>query len=114
MQRLFNLTKRLIPRISDTELIALRSGTTSLDREIFSGSVSLPKNHHNNFNDREGKFYNETVDKVLNKYGSTPVYDYKRPSNNIMNHLGKEKFFSFIIGEQYSGLNFVQILNQEY
>ena len=106
MQRLFNLTKRLIPRISDTELIALRSGTTSLDREIFSGSVSLPKNHHNNFNDREGKFYNETVDKVLNKYGSTPVYDYKRPSNNIMNHLGKEKFFSFIIGEQYSGLNF--------
>ena len=34
MQRLFNLTKRLIPRISDTELIALRSGTTSLDLNL--------------------------------------------------------------------------------
>ena len=38
---IFNRVKKIIPRISDTELIALRSGTTSLDREIYSGSVNL-------------------------------------------------------------------------
>ena len=38
---IFNRVKKIIPRISDTELIALRSGTTCLDREIYSGSVNL-------------------------------------------------------------------------
>ena len=32
---IFRSVKKLIPRISDTEMIALQSGTTSIDREIF-------------------------------------------------------------------------------
>ena len=36
----FKIVKRLIPKISDTELIALRSGTTSLDKNIFEGVVN--------------------------------------------------------------------------
>lgn len=39
---LFKKVKSIIPRISSTELIALRSGTTSLDKEIFSGKVKYP------------------------------------------------------------------------
>ena len=39
---LFNFVKRKIPRISETELIALRSGSTSLDRSILEGNVILP------------------------------------------------------------------------
>ena len=106
MQRLFNYTKKLIPKISNTELIALRSGTTSIDREIFNGFVSLPSNSHKVFNEKEDNFYNSTVENILKKYGSKIVYDYQRPSLAIMNHLGKKKFFSFIIDEKYSGLKF--------
>ena len=40
MKYLFNLAKNLLPKISETELIALRSGTTSLDRDIMSGIVN--------------------------------------------------------------------------
>ena len=36
---LFKLVKRKIPKISDTELIALRSGNTSIDRDILSGTI---------------------------------------------------------------------------
>ena len=36
---LFRLVKRIIPRISETELIALRSGTTCIDTDIFKGKV---------------------------------------------------------------------------
>ena len=36
-RRLFNFVKNKIPRISDTELIALRSGDTSIDRQILNG-----------------------------------------------------------------------------
>ena len=39
----FNRIKSIIPRISDTELIALRSGTVSIDREIFQGNVKIPE-----------------------------------------------------------------------
>ena len=40
---IFNYVKRQIPKISATELIALRSGNTALDREILLGKVNLPK-----------------------------------------------------------------------
>ena len=40
-KNIFKIVKKIIPRISDTELIALRSGTTSLDKNIFEGKVNL-------------------------------------------------------------------------
>ena len=43
MNSIFRFTKRIIPQISDTELIALRSGTTSIDRDIFRGTVPIKK-----------------------------------------------------------------------
>ena len=39
----FNRVKKIIPKISDTELIALKSGTTCIDRNIFEGKVKYPK-----------------------------------------------------------------------
>ena len=37
---IYKNVKKIIPRISETELLALRSGTTSIDREIFLGKVN--------------------------------------------------------------------------
>ena len=42
-KRLFDKVKSILPKISDTELIALRSGTTSMDRDIFKGKVNAVK-----------------------------------------------------------------------
>jgi len=41
MSKIFNIAQKLLPRISKTELIALRSGTVSVDREIISGKVNI-------------------------------------------------------------------------
>ena len=41
--RLFNFVKNKIPKISPTELIALCSGNTSLDRSILMGKLEFPK-----------------------------------------------------------------------
>ena len=97
---IFSIVKRLIPRISETELIALRSGTTSLDRQIFNGSV----NTQINFKSHELKFDNNKIDELLKKYKDDIVY----PNDNddeIVKYLGKNKFFSFIIDEKYEGTN---------
>ena len=42
MKLLFNKVRNIIPKISETELIALRSGTASIDRSIFKGKVIYP------------------------------------------------------------------------
>ena len=41
--RLFNSVKQLIPKISSTEMIALKSGNTSIDRDILLGKFNFPK-----------------------------------------------------------------------
>ena len=40
MNSLFNTARKLLPRISETEMIALRSGTVSLDRNIMANTVN--------------------------------------------------------------------------
>ena len=102
MRKVFTHIKKIIPRISETELVALRSGTTSIDREIFQGKVNIPVNNHPSFNDEEQHFYNK-ADTLLSKYRSNPTYDYLNPNSNIIKDIAKQKFFSFIIDKEYGG-----------
>ena len=97
----FNSVKKLIPKISETELIALRSGTTSLDRQIFEGKVTLDniKKTKTKF-----KFDENKINELLTKYKDDKVYPNDN-DNEIIKFLGKNKFFSFIIDEKYGGTN---------
>ena len=95
---IFNFVKKLIPKISETELIALRSGTTSLDRDIFNGRVNLP---NKNEDSKDVKFTNY-ANNLLQKYGSQKVFP-SEDSNQILEDIKKNKFFSLIIDEKYNG-----------
>lgn len=102
-QTLFNYVARLVPKISETELVALRTGNTSLDRMIYQGKVVLPSQKANN-NDQKNKIWNQKVDKLLQQFPTKKVY----PNPNwkkITDYLGHNKFFSFIIDEKYEGSN---------
>jgi acyl-CoA dehydrogenase len=99
--RIFNIVKKLIPKISDTELIALRSGTTSLDRQIFNGYVNTKINFKSI---QANKFDENKIDELVSKYKNDIVYP-NTNNNEIINFLGKNKFFSFIIDEKYQGTN---------
>ena len=50
---IFNSVKNIIPKISETELIALRSGGTHIDRYIFIGKV--PSNLWKNKNKKKNE-----------------------------------------------------------
>lgn len=98
--RLFNGVKRIIPRISDTELIALRSGGVSLDRDIFSGKIDYTKLVKVD-EITENKMLEKTRS-ILRKYGESNVY----PSGNIkniMSDLGSSGFLGMIIDKNYGG-----------
>ena len=94
---LFNQVKKIIPRISKTELIALRTGTVSIDGDIFKGSVNTQ-----NIKPNEERTFNKTIiESILEKYQDTKVYSNK--INNILDDLCVNKMFSFIIPKKYGG-----------
>jgi acyl-CoA dehydrogenase len=102
--RVFTKVKHIIPKISETELIALRSGGVSIDRDIFSGIINYDKLKRV-IKNTEKNDENNMLDKtkyILKKYGDSKVY----PSyqiKNIMNDLGDSGFLGMIIDKKYNG-----------
>ncbi len=109
-RNIFNRIKKIIPKVSETEIIALRSGGTGIDREIFQGRINYknlfsPINHTNNCQIMESN-----TEKLLQKIGTTQVY----PNKNIMetmSTLGSKGFLGMIIDKKYGG-NKLSIENQ--
>ena len=97
-RRLFNFVKNKIPKISDTELIALRSGNTSLDRQILLGKVSLPKKVIT-----KQKFPQSKLQELYNSFDGSKIYPNDN-NNKWINYLAKNKYFSFLIDESYGGI----------
>ncbi len=102
---LFDRGKKIIPKISETEIIALKSGGVSIDREIFKGKI----NYDNLFNSKniykmseQEKIFIKSTNDLLKNIGQNNIY----PSKNIfntMNYLGKNGFLSMIIDKKYNG-----------
>ena len=97
---IFNQSKKLIPKISETELIALRSGGTSIDRDIFSGEVDVTKIKKNQTVDT---LVEKGIDNLVSKWGHIQKPypgEYIRP---ILKEIGDNKLFSLIIDREYGG-----------
>tara|TARA_B100000524_G_scaffold346562_1_gene246946 strand:- start:1324 stop:3276 length:1953 start_codon:yes stop_codon:yes gene_type:complete len=95
---LFRLVKSRIPKISDTEMIALQSGTTCVDRDILCGTYRFPKPYV-----EETKFPVTKTEFLLKNVENKPLYP-NEDNNFWINHLAKNKFFSFLIDESYGGI----------
>ena len=100
MKRVFNQVKRIIPKISDTELIALRSGTTCVDKEIFLGKVNISNVKQKKI---ENKFDDNKIDELIEKYGKIEKVYPSDKSDEILEYVGKNKFLSFLIDDEYGG-----------
>lgn len=104
-KRLFVLVKKIIPKISETEIIALKSGGVSIDREIFKGKVNytnlLNCKNINKINNDEKAFVQST-NELLNLVGERNIYP-SEDINIIMSNLGKKGFLSMIIDKKFNG-----------
>ena len=95
---LFRFVKNKIPRISDTELIALQSGDTSIDRDILKGKLSFPKPVK-----YTNKFDENNLDTFLHSFDYSRIYPNDN-NNKWIDYLAKNKYFSFLIDEKYGGI----------
>jgi len=97
-KRVFQTVKKLIPKISSTEMIALQSGTTSIDRELFEGYVKPKK-----FSKKPPKVFNtELMNELLKKFPEQHIFPHGK-YEELLKFLGTNKFFSFLIPEKYGG-----------
>jgi acyl-CoA dehydrogenase len=99
---LFNTVKRIIPKISETEIIALKSGGTSIDRYIFEGKMDYTKLFSPIQKINLSKKTHDDIISLLKLTGERNIY----PSKDIhttMKEVGKRGFLSLIIDEKYGG-----------
>ena len=95
---LFNNVKKLIPRISATEMIALQSGTTSIDRQLFEGKIKKTS-----FNNKpRDVFDKKLITELVEKFPEQQIYPHGN-YHKLFEFLGINKFFSFLIPEKYGG-----------
>jgi len=97
-KRIFSFARGKIPRISNTELIALRSGNTSLDRQILQGKITYPERKPQ----KPSTFDVKKVDELLDFFDDKDIKRSYIPQKTI-DFLAKNKFFSFLISEKYGG-----------
>ena len=93
MRRLiFNNIKKRIPKISETEKIALNCGTTSIDRELFKGKISKYKfDISDSILDTSLQIKSNNI---LKKYNNQQVYPFTNVNELcLFSDLGKNGFF---------------------
>jgi len=92
---IFSNIKKLIPKISSTELIALRSGGVSIDADIFKGVFRLPEKVH-----KQSIVKRSDITDLVNNN-----LDFHYPTNykKGMDALAKNNVFGYIIDKKYSG-----------
>ena len=100
-QQVFKIVKSIIPKISETEIIALKSGGVSIDRELFNGKVDYTKLYKPILKTWEQDMEHKTND-LLKTIGTENIYPNKN-IHTIMKQLGEEGFLSMIIDKKYNG-----------
>lgn len=103
--KLFSYVKSIVPRISNTELIALRSGTTSIDKMIFEGKVQIPS-FDSTESKKEKQFLNSNVNNVIAKYKDVDCVYPNKDITDVISTMAVNRMFSFIIDEKYGGTKF--------
>jgi len=105
-KKIFQISKKLVPRISETESIALNSGTTSIEKYFFKGK--FPSQHLN-------KTYNypsisstsiihTDVEKLCNSVDDYSTYQNKNIDQKCIDIIKEKKLFGMIIPKKYGGL----------
>ena len=96
--RFLILLKKLVPRISETERIALTCGTIGFDREIFSGSPKYENllKYSVSLSAKEDKFLNSTLDNICSKVNDYQIMKTQNIQDDNLDRLKKSGYFWYV------------------
>ena len=100
---------KVVPKISETERLSVKSGTTWMDTEIFSGYPNpdiLTSHPLSKLSKEEKDFLSGPVEKVAEMTSDLQVDQNRGLNIATWEYLKKNKFFGMIIPKKYGGLEF--------
>lgn len=103
---------KILPRIGETERVALEAGTVWWDGDLFSGMPDWQKlldYKCQPISEREQAFLDGPVDELCRMLDDWQVEQERGLSDEVWAFLKREKFFGMIIPQEYGGLEFSQI-----
>jgi acyl-CoA dehydrogenase len=100
---------RILPRLGDTERIALEAGTVWWDRDLFSGAPDWSRLFDfraQALSESEQAFLDGPVEQLCQMLNEWDVSQAGDLPEEVWRFLADERFFGMIIPEQYGGLGF--------
>ena len=106
--KLFNYSKKILPKISETERIALTCGTIGFDRDIFSGKPNLKKllKYNVKLSKEENNFLNNTLNDICSKVDDYKIMKTQNIQEDNLNRLKKSGIFGMLIPREMGGNKF--------
>lgn len=112
-----NLMKGFMPKVSETERVALEAGVVWIEKDLFSGKPDfkalLKKVKYPELTAEEKAFMQGPVQKVCDATDDWEVWQTRQLSKETWDILKKEKFLGMIIPKEYGGLNFSALAHSE-
>lgn len=99
----------LLPRISETERVALESGTSWIEQDFFSGKPDFGKilqESYPELTEKERAFLDGPVQEACRMTNDWEVHQRQDLPAEVWDYLKQERFFGMVIPEKYGGLGF--------
>lgn len=101
-----------VPKVSETEEIALRAGTSWIEADLFSGKPDFKKvfaEPYPKLSKAEKDFMNKQTEKICEMTDDWDVQRRRDLPPKVWEYLKKEKFLGMIIPKKYGGLGFTAL-----
>lgn len=105
----YNIVKRLLPKISETEKAALNSGSVSIDGDIFSGHLDIEKivsKYKISLREDELSFLQKETNKLCDIIDNDKIEKNQNLSEETWNYIKKNNFMGLVIPAKYNGKGF--------
>lgn len=109
---LLKIVKRILPRMGETERIALEAGTVWWDKDLFSGRPDWRKLldfRPKPLTEAEQAFMDGPVEELCRMADDWQIHQDRDLPPEIWDFVKKHKFFGMIVPEEYGGLGFSAI-----
>ena len=100
----YNLAKKIMPKISNTEAAALNAGTVGFDGSLFSGNPtlkSLIEKYDVHLSDEEDACRKNEVEKLCSMLNDYKIVKSRDMPEHIWSFMKTNKFFGMIIPKTY-------------
>lgn len=109
LPNIYNYSKKLLPKISNTEKAALDSGTSSIEKNFFKGhlnATTLVNKYNVCLNYYEQNFLDKTTNQLCELANTSDIEKKQNLPNNLWEFIRNNKFMGIVINKKFNGLQF--------